>query len=71
MRDFADNMVMEYRIGSRVVRRHDFLEGVRAVIVEKDNAPRWDPPTVGEVGDAVLDDIFAPLPAEEECTPLT
>jgi len=71
LRDFADNMTMEYRIGARVVQRHDFLEGVRAVIIEKDNAPRWSPPTVGEVEDAMLDDIFAPLPAEEEWTPLT
>lgn len=69
--DFADNMVMEYRIGARVVRRHDFLEGVRAVIIDKDNAPRWSPATVQEVEDAVLDDIFAPLPADEEWTPLT
>ncbi len=69
--DFADNMAMEYRIGARVVRRHDFLEGVRAVIIDKDNAPRWSPATVAEVEDAVLDDIFAPLPADEEWTPLT
>ena len=69
--DFADNMAMEYRIGSRVVRMHDFLEGVRAVIVDKDNAPRWSPLTVQEVEDAVLDDIFAPLPSDEEWTPLT
>ncbi|MDO9472454.1 MAG: enoyl-CoA hydratase/isomerase family protein [Caulobacter sp.] len=69
--DFADNMVMEYRIGARVVAMHDFLEGVRAVIIDKDNAPRWSPPTVAEVQDAVLDDIFAPLPADQEWTPLT
>jgi len=69
--DFADNMAMEYRIGSRVVRLHDFLEGVRAVIIDKDNAPNWDPPTVEAVSDTLLDDIFAPLPAEEEWTPLT
>jgi enoyl-CoA hydratase len=67
---FADNMAMEYRIGARVVRRHDFLEGVRAVIVDKDNAPRWDPPTLEAVSDALLDEIFAPLPPEEEWTPL-
>jgi len=69
--DFADNMAMEYRIGSRVVRMHDFLEGVRAVIVDKDNAPRWDPPTVGSVDEAVLDGIFSPLPPAEDWTPLT
>ncbi|MCF8506668.1 MAG: enoyl-CoA hydratase/isomerase family protein [Caulobacter sp.] len=67
--DFAANMAMEYRIGSRVVRRHDFLEGVRAVIIDKDNAPNWDPPTVEAVSDALLDDIFALLPADEEWTP--
>ena len=69
--DFADNMAMEYRIGSRVVRRHDFLEGVRAVIIDKDNAPQWNPPTVDDVSDALLDDIFAPLSPDEEWTPLT
>ena len=70
MKTFADNMAMEYRIGARVVQRHDFLEGVRAVIVDKDNAPRWDPPTLEGVTDAMLDAIFASLPSAEEWTPL-
>lgn len=69
--DFADNMAMEYRIGARVVQRHDFIEGVRAVIIDKDNAPRWDPVTLEGVGDALLDEIFAPLPADQEWSPLT
>src|SRR5690606_28814709 len=59
---FAENMAMEYRIGARVVQRPDFLEGVRALIVEKDNRPRWDPPTVEAVSEALLDAIFSPLP---------
>jgi len=67
---FADNMAMEYRIGARVVQRHDFIEGVRAVIVDKDNAPRWDPPTLRAVSQALIDEIFAPLPADQEWTPL-
>lgn len=69
-KSFAENMTMEYRIGARVVQRPDFIEGVRAVIVEKDNAPKWDPPTLEGVTDAMLDEIFAPLPSEEEWSPL-
>jgi enoyl-CoA hydratase len=70
MTDFADNMAMEYRIGSRVLLRPDFAEGVRAVIVDKDNAPKWDPATPEGVTDDLLDAIFAPLPPEEEWKPL-
>lgn len=69
-RTFAENMTMEYRIAARVVQRQDFLEGVRAVIVEKDNAPRWDPPTLEGVSEAMLDAIFAPLPSAAEWSPL-
>ena len=71
--DFAAHMAMEYRIGARVVRRHDFLEGVRAVIIDKDQAPRWLPSTLAEVDDALLDMIFAPLEAGEgpEWEPIT
>jgi enoyl-CoA hydratase len=69
-RSFTEHMAMEYRIGARVVQRHDFLEGVRAVIVEKDNAPRWNPPTLEAVSEAILDSIFAPLPSAMEWTPL-
>lgn len=69
-KSFAENMAMEYRIGARVVQRHDFLEGVRAVIVEKDNAPRWNPPALESVTDELLDGIFAPLQSPEEWTPL-
>jgi enoyl-CoA hydratase len=68
--DFAANMVMEYRIGSRVLTRPDFAEGVRAVIVEKDNKPQWNPATAEGVSDDLIASIFAPLPAEEEWKPL-
>ena len=67
---FEDNMAIEYRIGARVVARHDFLEGVRAVIVDKDNAPKWSPPLLEGVTDAMLDEIFAPLAPSEEWAPL-
>jgi enoyl-CoA hydratase len=53
-----------------VLTRPDFAEGVRAVIVDKDNAPKWDPATPEGVTDALIDAIFAPLPANEEWKPL-
>ena len=68
--DFADNMRMEYRIASRVLTRPDFAEGVRAVITEKTNDPKWDPPTPEGVSDELIDSIFAPLPENEEWNPL-
>jgi len=68
--DFADNMAMEYRIASRVIVRPDFTEGVRAVIVDKDNAPKWDPATAEDVTADLIGAIFAPLPAQEEWKPL-
>jgi len=41
------------------------------VIIDKDNAPKWNPETLEGVTDALLDEIFAPLPADQEWTPLT
>ncbi|MFA6112712.1 MAG: enoyl-CoA hydratase/isomerase family protein [Sphingomonas sp.] len=69
MPTFEDEMRQEYAVGAHVVQRHDFLEGVRAVIVDKDNAPQWDPPTPEGVTDHVIDQIFAPLPDGEAWTP--
>ena len=70
MQTFQAEMVVEYRIAARVCRSADFREGVRAVIVDKDNAPRWDPPTLEGVTEARLDAIFEPLPEGEDWTPL-
>ena len=68
--DFAANMAMEYRVASRVLTLPDFAEGVRAAIVDKDNAPKWDPATPEGVTDDLIDCIFAPLPVSEEWKPL-
>ena len=49
--DFDEALRVDYRIVSRICRGHDFYEGVRAVIVDKDNRPRWAlPPSHAEVG---------------------
>ena len=68
--DFAEEMRIEYRLASRVIMEPDFAEGVRAVLVDKDNAPRWNPAAPEGITDASLDALFAPLPPEEEWTPL-
>jgi enoyl-CoA hydratase len=61
---FEQCMQAEMRIVSRIVYGHDFYEGVRAVIVDKDNAPRWRPETLAQVSDAEVERHFAPLGAE-------
>ncbi|SEM46856.1 enoyl-CoA hydratase [Sphingomonas gellani] len=66
---FEDEMRMEYAVASRVVQRHDFAEGVRAVIVDKDNAPRWSAASPDAVSDHLIDQIFAPLPDADAWSP--
>ncbi|MBO6687961.1 MAG: enoyl-CoA hydratase/isomerase family protein [Henriciella sp.] len=58
---FEDNMRMEYRIGWRKVQSPDFIEGVRAVIVDKDHAPKWSPDTLEGVSDHDVAKYFEPL----------
>ena len=67
--DFAQEMALEYRLACRMIARCDFAEGVRAVLVDKDNAPAWNPARPEEVTDEMLDAIFAPLPPGEEWSP--
>ena len=60
--DFAQAMRLEYRLSQRFCAAHDFREGVRAAIIEKDQTPRWQPAALADVSDADVDAYFAPLP---------
>jgi enoyl-CoA hydratase len=61
---FSECMRAEFRIVSRIVYGHDFYEGVRATIIDKDNAPRWRPGDLAGVGERAVEEHFAAL--EEE-----
>jgi enoyl-CoA hydratase len=63
---FQACMATEFRIVSRVIHGHDFYEGVRAVIVDKDNAPKWRPAALPDVSDAEIARHFAPLADSDE-----
>ena len=58
---FGACMQTEFRIVSRIIHGHDFYEGVRAVIVDKDNAPRWRPAALEDVTRSGIERHFAPL----------
>ena len=62
---FEDNMRMEYRIGWRKVQSRDFIEGVRAVIIDKDHAPNWSPDTLEAVSQEAVARYFEPLGNDE------
>ena len=68
--DFDANMTMEYRIAGRLIMQPDFAEGVRAVLVDKDHAPKWNPAEPEAVSEDMVEAIFAPLPQDQEWTPL-
>ncbi|MBV9956453.1 MAG: enoyl-CoA hydratase/isomerase family protein [Pseudolabrys sp.] len=63
--DFATCMQTEFRIVSRIIRGHDFYEGVRAVIVDKDNKPRWQHASLADVSDSEVERHFAALPGND------
>ena len=62
--DFDDCMRLEYRIVSRILHGHDFYEGIRAQIIDKDREPRWQPPTLDEVDASEVAKHLKPLERE-------
>ncbi len=56
-----DCLKMEFRLASRTVGLPEFLEGVRALIIDKDRAPRWNPSRLEDVSISSITPLFAPL----------
>jgi enoyl-CoA hydratase len=61
---FEEAIAQEFRIVSRIPLGPDFFEGIRAIVIDKDKAPRWSPATLAEVSSEMIDRHFAPLAAE-------
>lgn len=57
-KDFTECLRMECNISAKTFQLGEFAEGVRALLIDKDNKPNWNPPTLEQVDNAVLDDIF-------------
>ena len=62
---FEDCMKMEFRMVNKVMNDHDFYEGVRALIIDKDNKPSWSPKSIEDVEDSFVDEFFHSLTENE------
>ncbi|MDR3491259.1 MAG: enoyl-CoA hydratase/isomerase family protein [Gammaproteobacteria bacterium] len=62
--NFDECMDLEYRLTNRFINNHDFFEGVRAAIIDKDQNPIWQPATLEDVNEAAIDNYFSVLEKE-------
>ena len=61
-KSFEDTMTIEYRMSQRCMQEgHDFFEGVRALLIDKDQKPQWNPPTIDGVTAAMVEEHFRPV----------
>ena len=62
----AECLKMEYRMSQWCIKGHDFYEGVRAVLVDRDNQPNWAPSSLSDVTEEMVSRHFQPLPSHLE-----
>ncbi len=56
-----EDLVLEYRLSQHCMSRPDFREGVRALLIDKDQSPKWQPATLDQASDALIQSYFEPL----------
>ncbi len=61
-KNLKEALIVEYRLAARMIRQPDFLEGVRAVILDGDRSPKWRPSSLNEVSGEFVQSLFEPLP---------
>ncbi|WP_366656374.1 enoyl-CoA hydratase/isomerase family protein [Fodinicurvata sp. EGI_FJ10296] len=63
--DYDEMVRIEYRLSQGCMRGHDFYEGIRALLVDKDKSPRWAPARLADVTKEIVEDHFKPLGAND------
>lgn len=66
--EFDEIMIMEYRLSQACMHGHDFFEGIRALLIDKDKNPQWDPASVAEIDNKALNIIFESTPKKGDLT---
>jgi enoyl-CoA hydratase len=67
--DLESCLVTEYRFAFRCLEGHDFYEGIRATVIDKDRKPHWSPRRIEDVSPESVMAAFEPLPDREEWRP--
>lgn len=68
-RDLRETLELDYRLACRFLDGHDFYEGVRAALIDKDGKPAWQPARLEDVTPEMVDACFAPLGAGDLALP--
>jgi enoyl-CoA hydratase len=67
--DLRQTLMVDYRLACRFLEGHDFYEGVRAALIDKDGKPGWQPQRLEEVTPAMVEDYFASMGSGELALP--
>lgn len=66
LQSLEEALKVEYRLTSRLLECGEFLEGVRALIIDKDRRPNWNPAHLNEVSQKMVANFMEPLPSDKE-----
>lgn len=58
---FEANMQLEFTIAEHFLRSHDFYEGIRAQLIDKDKQPKWSPQRIEDLSEADISSYFKPI----------
>jgi enoyl-CoA hydratase len=67
--DLRATLIQDFRLACRCLEGEDLYEGVRAVLIDRDRKPRWQPRRLQDVSGAMVEAYFAPLGAKELALP--